>query len=41
MLVPADRVVVTTAVHDWVQDNVLRTGWIGNCLAHHRAGDSG
>ena len=41
MTVPTTRVVVTAAVHDWLEDDVLRTVWIGGCLARHRSGDWG
>lgn len=41
MPVPTNRVVVTAAVHDWLQADLLRTEWIGGCLARHRSGDWG
>lgn len=41
MPVPTNRVVVTSAVQDWLEGDLLRAVWIGGCLARHRNGDWG
>jgi hypothetical protein len=41
MVVHSDRIVITAAVHAWVEAEHTRMVWVAGCVARHRAGDWG